>query len=265
MKFEKVVVKIGTSTITNSCDGLPDIEQMSKIVESIVQIKKMKISVVIVSSGAIGIGAAKLGLIHKPKTVSQKQACASVGQYALMSLYDKLFSKYGFLVSQILLTRQVLDGSENEKNARNTFKVLFEAGIVPIVNANDVVSTDELEFGDNDSLSAYVASLIEAGVLIMMTDLDGIFDHNPRFGGSEARLIRTINKIDEKIKNIVRGEPGEFGTGGMETKLMAAEFLSKKNIPTAIVNGSHAKRLIQVLEGSFCGTLIDTAGVFQNF
>lgn len=260
-KIKRIVVKIGTSTIANPADGLPNFERMKLIVSVLAKIKKTGVEVVVVTSGAIGIGAGKLGFLNKDKTVPQKQACASVGQSALINLYDSLFSGFGFVVSQILLTQQVLDGSENEFNAKNTFSVLLNHGVVPIVNANDTVSISELNFGDNDSLSAAVASLIDANILIILTDTDGVFDRNPS-DCSDANLILKISEIDLKIKEIVRGKPGSLGTGGMETKLKAAEFLGLQKIPVAIINGRHPERIEEVFTGHFKGTLIDLAGVF---
>lgn len=255
-KVKRVVVKIGTSTIANASSGLPNVEKMKSIVCVLSKLKQSGVEIIIVSSGAVGLGAGKLGFLNKEKTKPQKQACASVGQCALINLYDELFAAWGFVVSQILLTQQVLDGDENEFNAKNTFNVLLQHGVIPIVNANDTVSTKELEFGDNDSLSAAVASLIDANILIILTDTDGIYDKNPA-EFSDARLISKISRIDEQTRRMVKGKSGTLGTGGMETKLKAAEFLSLRKIPTAIVNGSHPERIEQVFCETFKGTLID--------
>ena len=260
-KIKRIVVKIGTSTIANSVDGLPNFERMKSIVSVLAGIKKSGVEVVVVTSGAIGIGSGKLGFLNKEKNISQKQACASVGQCALINLYDELFANFGFLVSQVLLTQQVIDGGENEFNAKNTFRVLLKHGVVPIVNANDTVSTSELNFGDNDSLSAVVASLIEADILIILTDTDGIFNKNP-CDCSNVSLISKISHIDSTIREIVKGKPGALGTGGMETKLKAAEFLSLQKIPVAIVNGRNPERIEGIFKGSLKGTVIDLAGVF---
>lgn len=259
--FKRVVVKIGTSTIANCSDGLPNIERMKSIVSVMARMKNTGFEIVVVTSGAVGIGAGKLGFLNKKRTVPQKQACASVGQCALMNMYGDLFANFDFVVSQVLLTQQVLDGAENEQNAKNTFSVLLKHGVVPIVNANDTISIKELEFGDNDSLSAAVASLIKADILIILTDIDGIYDKNPA-DDCDAKLILKISKIDEKIRQIVRSRPGLLGTGGMETKLKAAEFLSLRKIPTAIVNGRFPERIFQVFSGVFKGTLVDLTGVF---
>ncbi len=263
MNFKKIVVKIGTSTIADSDRGLPNLTKMKNIVDVLMEFKQGGSEIVVVSSGAIGLGAGKLGLLNCKKTIEQKQACASIGQCFLMNLYGELFSKFGVVVSQILLTQQVLDKGENEKNSINTFKVLFKYGVVPIVNANDTISTKELEFGDNDSLSAAVASLIEADLLIILTDMDGLFDKNPKIN-SDAKLIRRIDNINEKIKNMAGATSSVLGTGGMASKIKAAEFLSDWKIPVVIINGAHPERMLQIASSGFIGTIVDTENTLKE-
>lgn len=261
MNFKKIVIKIGTSTIADEKNGLPNLTRMTAIVKILAELKKSGTSIVIVSSGAIGIGAGKLGLLNQSKTIEQKQACASIGQYALMNLYDDLFKKHNLLVSQILLTNNILNNTQSKLNSKNTFDVLLSSGIIPIVNANDTVSTSELEFSDNDTLASLVTSLIDADILIILTDLDGIYNKNPKTN-SNAVLIKKINKIDKQIRKNVKGKPNFLGTGGMETKLKAAEFLSFKKIPTVILNGNFPDRIYSIFKKEIEGTLIDIANVF---
>lgn len=255
MEITRIVIKIGTSTLTHKT-GLCNIMQMGKIVKVIADLKNSGKEIVVVTSGAVGIGAGKLGFFSPPKEIPKRQACASLGQCILMNLYAELFAKYGYSVSQILLPQKVLDGGENEINTKNTFKELLGKSIIPIVNANDTISTKELEFGDNDTLSAYVALLIEADLLIILTDLDGIYDKNPN-ENKDANLIRKIRYVDKNLEDAVKGKASFFGTGGMETKLKAAKIFSYNEKPTIILNGSFPERMYGIFKGNVEGTLID--------
>ena len=255
MEYKKIVIKIGTSTLTHKT-GLCNLLQIEKITRVIADLKNYGKEIVVVTSGAVGIGAGKLGFFTPPKEIPKKQACASLGQCILMNIYSDLFSKYGYLVSQILLTQNVLDSGENEFNTKNTFDELLKRNIIPIVNANDTISTKELEFGDNDTLSAYVALLVDADLLIILTDLDGVFDKNPN-ENKNAKLIKKIEKIDENLKNAVKGKPNSLGTGGMQTKLKAATIIGKKEKPTIILNGAFPERIYGIFKGNIEGTLIN--------
>lgn len=261
MEIKRIVVKIGTSTVAHST-CLPNISQIEDIVKVLANVKNMGKEVIIVTSGAVGIGAGKLGFSSPPKKISQRQACAAVGQVTLMEMYGRMFSYYGYMVSQILLTHKVLDGAENELNTKNTFYELLNRNIIPIVNANDTISTSEVEFGDNDILSAAVSVLVGASVLVILTDLDGVFNCNPKKNPS-AKLIKYINNIDGKLKSCASGNSNALGTGGMVSKLNAAEFISSKNIPTVIVNGAHPERIYGVFEKKIEGTLIDLNNSFK--
>ena len=254
MKFQRIVVKVGTSTVAHST-GLPNIRHMEALAKVLADIKNTGRDVVLVTSGAIGVGAGKMGYSAPPKAIADRQACAAVGQCELINMYDSLFSNYGHMVAQILLTQQVLDGGEDELNAKNTFSALFNKNIIPIVNANDTMSIHELEFGDNDTLSAAVAVLIDADILIILTDLDGVFDSNPS-ENRDAKLIKYIDKIDRSLMESAKGEPNALGTGGMVTKLRAAQVAASKNIPTFIANGSYPNRIYSIFEGNHEGTLI---------
>ena len=254
MKYQKIVVKVGTSTIAHPT-GLPNIRHMEALVKVLADIKNTGRDVVLVTSGAIGVGAGKMGYLTPPKGVVDRQACAAVGQCELINMYDSLFSHYGHMVAQILLTQQVLNAKEDELNAKNTFFALLNKNIIPIVNANDTMSINELEFGDNDTLSAAVAVLIEADILIILTDLDGVFDGNPS-KNRDAKLIEHIQKIDKSLMDSAKGEPNTLGTGGMATKLKAAQIAASKDIPTLVANGSHPNRIYGIFQGKHEGTLI---------
>ncbi len=262
MNIRKIVIKIGTSTITKN-NGLFNLNNMQKIAKIIANLKKIGLEIVVVSSGAVGIGAFKLGLKLPLKEISLKQAAASVGQCILMNHYSEIFFEYGLIVSQILLTQNVLDEAYNEINAKNTFNELLKRKIVPIVNENDTISIKELKWGDNDTLSASVANLIEADLLVILTDLDGVYNKNPN-ESCDAKLIKKINEITEEIKEAVKGKPNFFGTGGMQTKLKAAKIASLKKTPTVILNGRFPERLLKVLDGEINGTLIDLQKKFEE-
>lgn len=260
MDFKRIVVKIGTSTLTYKT-GLINMRRMERIIKVIAELENFGKELLIVTSGAVGVGAGRLGFSAPPKDVPKRQACASFGQCVLMNIYADLFLKYGYLVSQILLTQNVLDGGEHEYNTKNTFYELLKRKIIPIVNANDTISTKDLEFGDNDTLSAYVSLLVDADLLIILTDTDGVFDKNP-FENSDAKLVEKIEKIDRKLEEAVSGKSSFFGTGGMQTKIKAAKIVSLKKIPTVILNGSYPERVYGVLEGKVEGTLIDLYKIF---
>lgn len=261
MEFKRVVIKIGTSTLIDESFKV-NTKSMENIVKVVVDIKNLGVDVVIVTSGAVGIGASILKLNVPVKDTSLRQACASVGQCELMNIYKKLFSKYDFLISQILLTQQVLDKSENEFNTKNTFEQLLIKNVVPIVNANDTMFIKELEFGDNDELSAAVAVLIKASMLIILTDIDGIYNKNPKTN-LDAKLIDKISDIDDYIENVVRFGTNMFGTGGMKTKLKAAKTAASKKIPTAILNGRYPERIYNIFKGEVKGTLIDLKNIYN--
>lgn len=254
MEFQRIVVKVGTSTLAHST-GLLNIRHMEALVKVLADIKNTGRDVILVTSGAIGVGAGKMGYSTPPKAISDRQACAAVGQCELINMYGSMFSRYGHMVAQILLTQQVLNAEEDELNAKNTFFSLLDKNIIPIVNANDTMSISELEFGDNDTLSAAVAVLIDADILIILTDLDGVFDSNP-LKNPDAKLIKHIQKIDKSLIESAKGEPNALGTGGMLTKLNAAKIASLESIPTVVANGSHPDRIYSIFQGKPEGTLI---------
>jgi glutamate 5-kinase len=209
--------------------------------------------VILVSSGAIAVGADRLGT-PRPRDTSGKQAVSAVGQAILMQIYENFFMQYNQHVAQILLTKDALENEERKRNARNTFAKLLSLRVIPIVNENDTVSTDELEFSDNDSLSAYVACLVEADALIMLSDIDGLYDRDPK-KHSDAKLISVVPEITEEIARGAGGAGSSLGTGGMETKLTAARMAAEAGIDTIITSGERAEVLFDILGGAEIGTL----------
>lgn len=253
MNKKCIVVKVGTSTLTYSTGkiNIGLIEELAKVLSDI---QNSGTQVVLVSSGAIGVGAQKLGLGTRPRDTSGRQAAAGVGQSELMFMYDKFFSQYGNIVAQLLLTKEDVLDEVRKNNLENMFSKLFEYGAIPIVNENDSVSTDELEFGDNDTLSAITASLIGAQKLIILTDKDGLFTKNPD-KYPEAELIPTVEHITPEIESLAGGAGSELGTGGMITKIAAAKIAANNGIDTAVINGQNLGNIYGVLDGEFTGTL----------
>ena len=249
---KRIVVKVGTSTLTYET-GRVNIRRMRKLVEVLSDLKNSGMQVVLVTSGAIGVGVGKLGLSSKPKDTPGRQAAATVGQCELMFMYDKLFSEFGHITGQILVTRLDFENDERRVNLSNSFNKLFEYGAVPIVNENDAVAVDEIVFGDNDNLSAIVAKLINADGLIILSDIDGLFSGNPKTDDS-AVLIPVVDKITEEIETLAGGAGSNRGTGGMITKIHAAKVAGSAGIPTVIINGSNPDDIYRLIEGRQTGT-----------
>lgn len=256
---KRIVVKVGTSTITydNGKVNLSRIDRLARILSDLVNRDK---DVVLVTSGAIGVGVGKLKLKEKPRTVREKQAVAAIGQCELMHIYSKFFSEYGHIVGQILLTRDVVDDCHRKQNVINTFETLLELGVVPIVNENDSVAVDEIEFGenrvfgDNDTLSAIVAELIKADLLIILSDIDGFYDCDPK-KNSSPHLISMVCEITPEIENCAGGEGTERGKGGMTTKLVAARIATEAGINMVLSNGQNPEIILDILAGKNVGTL----------
>ncbi len=220
--------------------------------------------VVLVSSGAVSAGVAKMGFGRIPSTPEEKQAMAAVGQSELMKIYDKFFSDYGHTVAQILMTKEVFSNPERRAAAQNTFSRLLEMNCIPVVNENDSVSTDELtKFGGNDILSAYVAELVEADVLLNLSDVDGLYDSDPRTN-KDARLIERVEALDEDIYKIAGGAGTDRGTGGMVAKLNAARMVTEEGIPMFILNGQEPEILYTLLDGGHIGTYFKAKAKDQN-
>ena len=251
MNKKRIVVKVGTSTLTHKT-GKTNIAKISELVNVLADLHNMGNEIILVSSGAIAIGTARLGLAQKPDTIKGKQAAAAVGQGELMFLYDKFFGEYDIVVSQLLFTYDALDNKDNKEHLTNTFNQLLEYGSIPIVNENDSVSIEELINGDNDCLSATVAKLINADMLILLTDTDGLYDSNPS-ENSNAKLISVVEEITQEIE-AVDGGASEKGTGGFATKVKAAKIATSSGIPVVVMNGSNTKKIYNVLDGENIGT-----------
>ena len=250
---KKIVIKVGTSTLTYDGGGI-NIRRMEKLTKVISDIKNNKKDVILVTSGAIGVARGKMGFADRPKCVKDKQALAAIGQCELMNYYSRLFGQYNHNVAQVLLTKDVTTDPKRNENASNTFQRLLELGVVPIVNENDVISTEQIEFGDNDTLSATVATLVKADLLIILSDIDGLYDSDPR-ENQNAKLISTVEKTDESIEALAGGAGSNRGTGGMITKIHAAKAATKNGIDMLIANGADPDVLYDILEGKQIGTL----------
>ncbi len=249
---KRIVVKVGTSTLTYET-GKVNIRRIKKLVEVLSDLKNSGMQVVLVTSGAIGVGVGKLGLGAKPQDTPGRQAAATVGQCELMFMYDKLFSEYGHITGQILVTRLDFENEERKNNLMNCFNKLFEYGAIPVVNENDAVAVEEIVFGDNDNLSAIVASLIDADGLIILSDIDGLFSGNPKTD-DDAVLIPVVEKITEEIETLAGGAGSNRGTGGMITKIHAAKVAGSAGIPTVIINGTNPDDIYRLIEGRQTGT-----------
>lgn len=254
MDKKRVVVKVGTSTLTHA-SGSFNLRHIEALVKTLSDIKNSGREIILVTSGAIGLGMAKLGLTSRPKDTPSKQACAAVGQCELMNMYDRLFGEYNITVAQVLLTKYVLS-DERKENVVNALERILASGAIPIVNENDVVAIDELELevGENDSLAAIVSVIVNADLLIIMSDIDGLYDKNPRTN-PDAKLISRVEKITEDIERSASGAGTTLGTGGMSTKIRAARIANASGIDMLIINGDRADNLYDVFDGKIIGTL----------
>ncbi|MCD7784977.1 MAG: glutamate 5-kinase [Oscillospiraceae bacterium] len=256
-KLKRVVIKVGTSTLTHP-SGQLNIRHVEELVKVISDIKNSGVEIVLVTSGAIGLGAARLGMKERPKDTPTKQACAAVGQCELMNIYEKYFNEYGIVAAQVLLTKFVLT-DERKENVINSLGKVLELGAIPIVNENDVVAIDELELevGENDTLAAIVSVLTKADTLIIMSDIDGLYECDPKVN-SDAKLISKITEISDDLLKIAGGSASGLGTGGMATKLKAAKIALSENIDMMIINGKRPTNLYDVFDGEQIGTLFTT-------
>ena len=249
----RIVVKVGTSTLAHPTGRL-NIQRMEKLCKVLSDLKNMGHEIILVSSGAIAMGFGKLNLRERPKDVPTKQASAAVGQCELMYIYDKLFTEYNHTVAQLLITApDIEEGGVRKQNFHNTLARLLELGALPVINENDTISTEEFGIGDNDTLSAIVAVTIQADLLILLSDIDGLFDGDPR-KNPDAKLIDTVEKIDEHIISLGGGSGSNLGTGGMATKLRAAQMATAAGCEMVIANGQSPEVLYDVAAGKRVGT-----------
>ncbi len=250
--LKRLVVKVGTSTLTYET-GKTNIRRMMKLCSVLSDLHNSGIDIVLVTSGAIGVGVGKLGLSEKPHDIPGRQAAATVGQCELMFMYDKFFGEYGKKIGQLLVTKSDFENDERKANLTNTFEKLFEYGAIPVVNENDSVATEEIVYGDNDSLSAIVACLIGADGLVILTDTDGLFDGNP-IENPDAKLLTVVDEINDEILSLCRGAGTSRGTGGMVTKVHAAKIATDNGIATVIMNGSSPQDIYKLIDSRQCGT-----------
>ncbi|MBI5100808.1 MAG: glutamate 5-kinase [Nitrospirae bacterium] len=250
--MKRIVIKIGSNILADDKEGL-NMKRLAAIVSDIVEMKSHGCEIVVVSSGAVAAGMKKLGLSTKPKEIMLKQAAAAIGQSSLMWAYEKTFGDHDTKVAQILLTRDDLSNRKRYINSKNTLLTLISYGVVPIVNENDTVVTDEIKFGDNDNLAALVSILIEADHLIILSDVDGLYKEDPRIN-PEAELIAVVEEIDHSIEKNAGGAGSQLGTGGMYSKVLAARKATSHGIAVTIVNGREKGHLVSLLRGRPRGT-----------
>ena len=248
----RIVIKIGTSTLAHPTGHL-NIRLVEQLCKTISDIKNAGHQVILVSSGAIGMGVGKLGLLERPKDIPTKQAAAAVGQCELMYTYDKLFGEYSHTVAQLLITGEDIRSQQRHENFSNTLNRLLELGALPIINENDTVSTDEIVIGDNDTLAAYVAESVQAELLILLSDIDGLYTADPH-KDPNATLIPVIEQLTDEIYALAGASSTKQGTGGMVTKLRAAAISTAANCDMVIANGKNPGNLYDILDGKAVGT-----------
>ena len=260
-KFSRVVVKVGSSSLTYD-NGKLNLKLLDRLCRVIADLRNRGVEVVLVSSGAISVGVSKMGLPKRPSSTSLRQAAAAVGQVELMFIYDKFFSEYGQNIAQVLLTGDVMMDPVWHRNVVNTFNTLFDHGCLPIVNENDTVSTaeldlrssDENDFSDNDALSAIVADITRADLLVIMSDIEGLYDSDPH-KNPEAKLISRVEELSDEVMRLGGGAGSVHGTGGMKSKLLAARRATEAGAATLIVGSSRPENLYDIFEGKKVGTL----------
>lgn len=253
-EYKRVVIKIGSSSLTHEKTGSINFAKMERLVRMLCDIRNRGMDVCLVSSGAIAVGKDSIGLKMRPTDISVKQACAAVGQARLMMTYQRLFGEYNQVTGQVLMTKDTIVNPISRENAQNTFEELFRIGVIPVVNENDTVSTYEMRFGDNDTLSALVASLVGADLLVLLSDIDGLYTDDPHKNPA-ATLIRDVYEIDETILQMAKGSTGSnIGTGGMATKLAAAQIATYSGADMVITNGEQVGVVEAYLDGEAVGT-----------
>ena len=253
-KSKRCVIKIGSALLTNDGTGL-NMTGIAMWVEQIASLRKKGVEVVLVSSGAVAEGMCRLGLTKRPDSLHELQAAAAVGQMGLVQSYESEFQKYDLHTAQILLTHDDLSNRQRYLNARNTVRTLLGLGVIPVINENDTVVTDEIRFGDNDTLAALVANLIEADYLLILTDQNGLFDRNPR-EHSDAKLISEASANDDSLMGMAEGGAGTFGRGGMATKVSAAKLAARSGVSTLIAAGNEKNVIQRLFSGESLGTLL---------
>ena len=263
-KKKRVVIKIGSSSLTHPATGNINYIKMERLVRELCNLRNQGIDVCLVSSGAIAVGKQSMGLAERPRRLPEKQACASVGQARLMSIYQKFFAEYNQKVGQVLMTKETMIDNVSRKNAQNTINELMAMGVIPIVNENDTVSTYEIRFGDNDTLSAIVSALTGADLLILLSDIDGLYTDDPKVN-PDAELITYVEEFSPEYMEMASSAPGsEMGTGGMVTKIKAARIATASGVDMIIANGKDFAILHHIFENRFTGTFFK-ANYDENF
>ncbi len=252
---KRVIVKIGSSSLNYSGTGNLNFTKLEHLVRELCNLRNRGMDICLVSSGAIAVGRQTLGMKERPNDISTRQACAAVGQARLMMIYQKLFAEYNQVAGQVLMTKNTMVNPVSRENARNTFEELFRLGAIPIVNENDTVSTYEMQFGDNDTLSAIVTSLVGADLLILLSDIDGLFTDDPH-QNPDAQLIRVVEQLDGEIYRMAKSSTGsDVGSGGMATKLTAAKIATLSGADMIIANGEDVCILHHIFDDTFRGTV----------
>ena len=253
---KRIVVKIGSSSLTHPETGSLNLDKMERLVRILTDLRNQGKDVVLVTSGAIAVGRKALGIQERPTKRSVKQACAAVGQASLMMVYQKLFAEYNQTAAQILMTKYTMINDVSRINAKNTFEELFHMNVIPIVNENDTVSTEELDldFGDNDTLSAIVTALVEGDLLILLSDIDGLYTDDPHTN-KEAKLITCVTDFNEELSGMAKASSSSVGTGGMTTKVSAAKIATASGADMVITNGDNVRNINHITEGREVGTL----------
>ena len=256
-KKQRIVVKVGSSTITHEATGNINFAKLEKLVRILTDLHNQGKEVVLVTSGAVAVGRKSIGMQERPKTLSEKQACAAIGQASLMTVYQKLFSEYHQPCAQILMTKFTILNDITRQNACNTFEQLFKMGVIPIVNENDTVSTDEMEnlgIGENDTLAALVTAMIHGDLVILLSDIDGLYSDDPK-KNPDAVFFHQIDDVNDSILGMAKGSSSSVGTGGMQTKVSAAKIAVDSGADMVIANGDDIENLRRVMEGELTGTL----------
>jgi glutamate 5-kinase len=251
--IKRVVVKVGSSSIAHATGKL-NLYQIESLVRQLAGLHNQGREVLLVTSGAIGTGAGKLGLTGRPRTIPAKQAAAAVGQGILMHIYEKLFSEYGLTAGQVLLTREDFSERRRFLNARNTLHALLQFGAIPVINENDTVAVDEIKLGENDTLSALVAGLVDAELLILLSDIQGLYTSDPR-KDPDAQLIREVKEITPEIESLAGGAGSKMGTGGMSTKIQAARIAAHSGVSTVLACSGEKDIILRIMDGEQVGTV----------
>ncbi len=253
LQAKRIVIKVGSSTLTHATGKL-NFSKIDRLVMQIADLMNQNKQVILVTSGAVAVGVSRLGLSEKPKTIPGKQAAAAVGQGILMHTYEKMFADYGKTVAQVLLTKTEAIDRKRYTNCKNTFLALFEHGVVPIVNENDVVAVDELKIGDNDNMSALVAGIVDADILLILSDVNGLYTANPQTN-PDAKLVEVVKDITPEIEASAGGVGSKVGTGGMATKIQAAKVAVNSGAAMVIASGEEKNVICRVMQGENLGTL----------